>query len=128
MLSRRSFLAGSMTGIAAFPRAHIAEEVERHDADVVAVDVKADGEGAVGINDQLGRRLATAAEVPSGLQDHAVIKEALGDVGDGRRGQPGQFGNLGAGDGLDGGADGLQGHTLIMVAGAFEIGAGQGVP
>ncbi len=111
--------------LAADARPHIAEKVQRHDGDMVAVDIEADRKGAVGIDHQLGGRLAAPAQLPSGLQDHAVVEQALGDVGDGRRRQAGQVGDFGAGDRRAGRAHGLQGHALVVVAGAFQIGPRQ---
>ncbi len=110
---------------AADASADVADEVEGNDGDMVAVDIETDGKGAVRIDDQLGRRLSTAAQLTAGLEDQAVIEQALGNIGDGRRSQAGQLGDFGAGNRRTGGAHGLKRHALIMVTGAFEVSAGQ---
>ena len=77
---------------------------------------------AVRVDDQLGGRLAASTAPASGLLDQLVGEQPLGDVGDGRRGEPGDRRQLGARDrAVD--ADGVQGDALIVIAGALEIGA-----
>ncbi len=72
--------------------AHFPDEVENDDRDVVAVNIEADGETTVGIDDQLGRRLAASTAHAAGLEYQSVVEQSLGDVGDRRGGKPGQCG------------------------------------
>jgi hypothetical protein len=91
---------------------------------VVAVDVDADRQAAVGIDRQVHGRLAARALHPARFQDQAVVQQALGDVGDGRRRQARDLGQGHAGDrAVD--PDGLQDDPLIVVADPLEIGARQ---
>ena len=72
----------------------------------------------------LRRGLAAPAAAPPGFLDQVVGEQPLGDVGDGRRGEPGDHRELGARDRtVD--ADRVQRHALIVIAGALEIGPRQ---
>ncbi len=119
------FFGHGEVDFAADASADVADEVEGNDGDMVAVDIETDGKGAVRIDDQLGRRLSTAAKLTAGLEDQAVIEQALGDVGDGRCSQARQLGDFGTGNRRTCGAHGLKRHALIVITGAFEVCAGQ---
>ncbi len=105
--------------------ADIADEIEGDDGDVVAVDVQPDGEGAVGIDHQLGRRLAAAAQLAPGLEDHAVVQQTLGYIGDGRGREAGQVGDFGTGDRRARRSHRLKRNPLIVVTRTLEIRSGQ---
>jgi hypothetical protein len=101
-----------------------AQQVQHDHGDVVAVDIDADRQAAVGIDRQVHGRLAARALHPPGLQDQALVQQALGDVGHRRRRQAGDLGQGHAGDrAVD--PDGLQDDPLIVVANPLKIGARQ---
>ena len=103
---------------------HVTGQIQRRQRQVIAIDVEPEPEGSVAFDLQLQRRLSAPALTPADDANETRLRQAAGDVGDRRRGEP----RL-ARDVYPCRArcqpNGLQYRALIIVAGADEIGAGQ---
>ncbi len=104
--------------------ADLAGKIERHQRDMVAVDVEPDRKGAVGIDDDPHRGLTTLALQAARRFDEAEIDQSLCDVHDRRRREAGHPREVAARR-LFGQADRLEHDPLIIVARALEVGARQ---
>src|SRR6202007_750665 len=78
------------------------------------------GEPAIRVDHELDRRLSAGATHPAGFPDQVVLHEALGDIGDGRRREPRDVGQVSARDRT---VDPyrMQGHPLIVVARTLQV-------
>src|SRR5579863_988636 len=69
-------------------RAHIAEEIEHDDGDVVTADVEANRKAAVRIYAESDRRCATIPSNATGFENEPIFQQALCDRHDARPRQP----------------------------------------
>ena len=104
--------------------AHLAVEIECQQRQVVAIDVEPDPISAIGLDAKLHRRLSAPTPRPAGRAHEPHVGEAPGDVGDGRRGQPGLQRDLDpSGVALE--PDRLKHGAQIVIARALQIGTRQ---
>jgi hypothetical protein len=101
---------------------YAAGKIEQHERNVVAIDVEADGEAAVGIDHELGRRLPARAQHAAGREYQAILQQPAGDIGDRCRRQARLLRQRRPGYGTVH-SNRMQGHALIVIAGPFEIAA-----
>ena len=91
---------------------------------MIAIDVYANREPAIRIEYELDGRLAPRAAHSARFLDQIVLQQALGDVRDRRRREPGDGGEIDSRD-RSVHPDRMQGYPLIVVACPLEIRAGK---